>query len=529
MRSTIAALALAGLLGTASTQASAQTLNMAVGAPVTSLDPHFHQLSPNNAAASMIFSRLVETDDKARSIPGLAESWRAVEPTVWEFKLRPGVRFHNGREFTAEDVAFTLARVPNVPNSPASFTLFVRPISRVEIVDPLTIRLHTRTPYPLLPMDLTNIFILDRETHEGATTERFNSGELAVGTGPFRVVRHANGDRIELERNDQYFGERPAFARVNYRMITNDAARTAALMAGDVDVIDQVPTADLSRMRRDNRLSLYETTGLRLIFLSLDHSREDASPFVTDNDGRPIARNPLKDLRVRQALSMAIDRPNMVERVMEGAATPTGQFLAEGVTSHIPGYPVPRFDPDGARRLLAEAGFPNGFRITLHGPNDRYPNDARIIQAVGQMWTRVGIRTAVDAQTWATFIGRANRAELSAFLLGWGMNPDGSHPLRNLIACPNRETGLGASNRGRYCNPELDRGLMESSEMLDEAARQERLIALERMALDDVALIPLHIQTNIWGARRGFVVTPRADELTRAQDVRPASSPAAAR
>jgi peptide/nickel transport system substrate-binding protein len=517
-------LAFSGLLGLAAAPAPAQTLNMAVGAPVTSLDPHYHQLSPNNAAASMIFSRLVETDQHARNIPGLAESWRVVEPTVWEFKLRPGVRFHNGREFTAEDVAFTFARVPNVPNSPSSFSLFVRPITRVEIVDPLTIRLHTAAPYPLLPMDLTNVFILDRETHEGATTERFNSGELAVGTGPYRVVRHANGDRIELERYGQFYGDQPAFERVNYRMITNDAARTAALLAGDVDVIDQVPTADLAKLRGDNRVSLYEITGLRLIFLSLDHSREDASPFITDNDGRPIPRNPLKDLRVRRALSMAIDRPNLVARVMEGAATPTGQFLAQGVTGHIEGYPVPRYDADGARRLLAEAGFPNGFRITLHGPNDRYPNDARIIQAVGQMWTRIGVRTAVEAQTWPTFIGRANRTEFSSFLLGWGMNPDASHPLRNLIACPNRETGLGPSNRGRYCNAELDRGLMEASQMLDEQARQQRLLELERMALDDVALIPLHIQTNIWAARRGFTVTPRADELTRAQEVRPAAA-----
>jgi len=460
-------LALAAGIGAA----HAQNLTMAVGAPVTSLDPHYHQLSPNNAAASMIYSRLVESDNMARNIPGLAESWTAVEPTVWEFKLRPGVRFHNGREFTADDVAFTLARIPNVPNSPASFTLFVRPITRVEIVDPLTIRFHTATPYPLLPMDLSNIFILDRETHEGATTERFNSGELAIGTGPFRMVRHANGDRIELERNDQYWGERPAYARVTYRMITNDSARTAALLAGDVDVIDQVPTADLARLRRDNRVALSEVTGLRLIYLSLDHMREDGSPFITDNDGRPLPRNPLKDLRVRRALSMAIDRPAIVERVMEGSATATGQFLAEGIHSHIPGYPVPRFDADGARRLLAEAGYPNGFRITLHGPNDRYPNDARIIQAIGQMWTRAGVRTAVEAQTWATFVGRAGRQEFSAFLLGWGMNPDGSHPLRNLIACFNRDTGLGASNRGRYCNPQLDEGLEASSQSLDPASR----------------------------------------------------------
>ncbi|MCS6891391.1 MAG: ABC transporter substrate-binding protein [Rhodovarius sp.] len=517
----LAAAAVAAIL--AAGGAAAQNLTMAVGAPVTSLDPHFHQLSPNNAAAQMIFSRLVGTDAQSRMVPDLAESWRAVEPTVWEFRLRRGVRFHNGSDFTAEDVAFTIERVPNVPNSPSSFAGFVRPISRIEVVDSHTLRLHTRSPYPLLPLDLSNIYILDRETHANPQTELFNNGTLAIGTGPFRLIRHAMGDRLELERNDSYYGEAPAFARVNYRMITNDSARTAALLAGDVDVIDQVPTADLARLRRDPRIQLAEVTGLRLIFIGLDHMRDGPSPFITDHEGRPLERNPLKDLRVRQALSIAIDREALTSRVMEGSATPAGQFLPPGVFSHVPDLPPPPFDPDRARRLLAEAGYPNGFRITLHGPNDRYPNDARLIQAIGQMWTRIGVRTAVEAQTWTTFIARAGRQEFSSFLIGWGSNPDGSHPLRNIIACFNRDRGWGNSNRGRYCNEEIDRGLIAAMSELDEAARERQLQDLQRRAFQDVAIIPIHIQTNIWASRRGFVVEPRTDEQTVAQSVRPAA------
>ena len=501
----------------------AQTLTMAVGAPVTSLDPHYHQLSPNNAVSDMIFDKLVNTDGQSRMIPGLATEWRVVGPTVWEFKLRPDVRFHNGSAFTAEDVAFTIARLPNVPNSPASYAVYSRPITRVEVVDPLTVRFHTAQPYPLLPLDMTNVRILDKETHERAATEDFNAVRAAVGTGPYRAVSYRNGDRIEFARNDAYWGPKPAYERVNYRMITNDASRTAALLAGDVDFIDQVPTTDLSKLRNDPRVALSETVGLRLIFLGLDHLRaaNENSPFITDNDGKPLGRNPLRDVRVRRALSMAVDRQAIVERLMEGAATPAGQFLPPGVTGHVPDVQPTRYDPEGARRLLAEAGYPNGFRMQLNGPNDRYINDGRIIQAIGQTWTRIGVRTAVEGQTWSVFVGRAARSELSAHLIGWGSNPDGSHPLRNILATVNAEKGWGASNRGRYSNPEVDRLLEASLTELDEEKRQKLVLDAERIAAEDVAVIPIHIQTNIWAMRRGLRHDARNDELSRGQDVRP--------
>lgn len=526
MRNSIgkAALAAASImivgLPAAQAQAQSQTLNMGVGAPVTSLDPHYHQLSPNNAVADMIFDKLVNTDAAARQIPGLATSWRATGPTTWEFKLRPNVTFHNGSAFTAEDIVFTIQRLPNVPNSPSSFGAYARPIVRMEIVDPLTIIFHTAEPYPLLPLDMTNVRVLDATTHATATTDDFNNGRAAIGTGPWRVVEHRNGDRIEFARNDSYWGDRPAFERVNYRMVTNDAARTASLLSGDLDIIDQVATSDLTRLRRDPNITLAETVGLRLVFLGLDNLRapNENSPQITDNDGRPLGRNPMRDVRVRRALSIAIDRKAIADRVMEGAATPAGQFLPPGTFSHVPGLQAPEYNPDAARRLLTEAGYPNGFRITLAGPNDRYINDSRIIQAVGQMWTRIGVRTAVEAQTWSTFVGRAGRQEFSAFLIGWGSNPDASHPLRNIIGTTSRERGWGSSNRGRYSNAEVDALLTESLVELDDAKREQLLIRAQRIAAEDVAVIPLHIQTNIWAMRRGLTHQARVDELTRAQD-----------
>jgi peptide/nickel transport system substrate-binding protein len=512
-------------LGAGSQGVQAQSLTMAVGAPVTSIDPHYHQLSPNTAVAHMIFGGLTMTDGNARVIPNLAESWRAVDATTWEFKLRRGVKFHNGSDFTAEDVAFTFERVPKVPNSPSSYAIYTRPITKVEVVDSHTLRLHTATPYPLMPTDLAQVMILDSKTHAEATTEGFNAGPMAIGTGPFRMVSHRNGDRIEFERNEDYFGEKPHWERVTYRMIISEASRTAALLAGDVEFIDQVPTSDLARLRRDPKIAISEITGLRLIFLGFDHSREGASPFVTDNDGKPIERNPLKDPRVRRALSIAIDREAITSRIMEGAAIPAGQFLAEGRFGYAPEITPPAADTAAAKKLLAEAGFPNGFRVTLHGPNDRYPNDSRIIQAIGQMWTRAGVRTSIDALPWSTYIGRAGKQEFSTFLVGWGTSSgEASNPLRNLTATYDREKGYGASNRGKYSNPELDRLLDQAMQELDDTKREALLQQATKVAFDDVAILPIHIQKNAWAMRSTLTHTPRADELTRAQDVRPAAA-----
>lgn len=298
--------------------AQAQTLRMGVGAQVTSIDPEYHNISPNNAFASMVYGALVDTDGQSRLLPGLALSWTPVAEDLWEFKLRPGVTFHDGHPFTADDVAFTFERIPTVVNSPGSYSTFIYSIAKVEIVDPLTLRLHTKGPDPLLPANLSQVWILSRATHTGAATEDFNSGRVAIGTGPFRVKSVRFGDRVELDRNDAYWGGKSSWEHVSYRQITNEASRAAALLSGDVDFIDQVPTADVARMRQEPRIRLSEADSLRVIYIAMDQMRTGSSPFITDNAGKPLDRNPLRDQRVRRALSLAIDRDAEVARVMEG-------------------------------------------------------------------------------------------------------------------------------------------------------------------------------------------------------------------
>jgi peptide/nickel transport system substrate-binding protein len=498
-------------------------LTIGIGAPVTSMDPHFFNASFNSAIASHIFDRLTERTADARLIPGLAESWRLVSDTVWEFKLRAGVTWHDGKPFTADDVAFTIERAPNVPNAPGGFGIYLRAIQRVEILDPLTLRLHTERPHPAMPSDLSFIAIIARHAATGAATEDFNAGRATIGTGPYRFVSFRAGDRIELVRNDAYWRGPQPWARVSTRMITNDSARLAALLAGDVDVIDQVPSADLARLRREARVAIAEAPSLRLIFLAPDFSRRDNPVFVADNDGRALPTNPLQDVRVRRALSIAIDREALAARVMEGTARPAGQWLPPGAFSYNPQVPPPAHDPEAARRLLTEAGFPQGFRLTLHTPNDRYPNDSRTCQAVAQMWTRVGIRTEVVALPWAAFPARAARQEFAMHLIGWGSSAaDSFGALMSVIGTFSRERRLGTFNHHRYSNPAMDSLVERALVTTDDATREGMLRDAVRMAAEDVAVIPLYNLVNVWATRASLRMEARMDERTLAMAVRPA-------
>ncbi|HWT08031.1 MAG TPA: ABC transporter substrate-binding protein [Roseomonas sp.] len=504
--------------------AAAQTLTMGVGSPVSSLDPHYHLLRSNNEVGQMLFDSLLTTDARAQLHPGLAERWRAIGDDVWEFTLRENVRFHDGTPLTTDDIAYTFERIPQMRGPGASFSALIRPVRRVEIVDARTLRLHTNGPAPLLPTYLSQVMIVSRRLHAEATTADFNGGRSAIGTGPFRLVSHASGDRIVLARNDQYWGAKPHWANVTYRMITNDAARTAALLAGDVDIIDQISTSDLERLRRDSRFHVAETTSLRVMYITLDGTRQPPVPLVAAVGGAALDRNPLADPRVRQALAAAIDRRQLVERVMEGAALATAQFMPPDTYSHIPGRAVPDADPALARRLLAEAGYPQGFQLTLIGSNDRYMNDARVVQAIGQMWTRIGVRTTVEAQPYATFIGRATRREAPAALLTWG-NSTGevSVLLNSVLRTPNRERGQGAANRLQYSNPAMDDLVAAAEVEMDGTKREDLLRRASAIALDDRMLVPLYLQNALWAMRSGIAYEARMDERNDPAAVRPAA------
>ena len=521
--SRIARAALAGAIAFSATALHAQTLTIASGAPVTSIDPHYHNLGPNNAMMMHMFDRLVERDGRARPYPSLAVSWRAVSDLVWEFKLREGVTWHDGRPFTAEDVVFSFARVPTVPNSPGGFQGFLRAIERVEVVDPHTIRLHTRQPHPLMPLDLASVSIVARHAAEGASTEDFNSGRAAIGTGPYRMVSYRLGDRTELERNPAYFGGAEPWARVNYRIITNDGARTAALLAADVDIIEQVPTSDLARLRRDQRVSVTSIPSLRTVYIVPDFGREGNDAQITDNAGNPLPANPFRDARVRRALSMAINRQGLVDQVMEGAATATAQWLPEGAFGYNPAVRPRAFDPEGARRLLAEAGYPEGFRVTLSTPNDRWPNDARITQAIAQMWTRVGVRVQVQALPWTGFVPRRARYDFAVQLAAWGSSTgEASNFLANVVATRDRTRLTGANNNARYSDAGFDDLLARASATLDDERREAMWHEATVRYAETEPYIQLIQYVNTWAVRRGMTHDPRMDERTIAMGVRPA-------
>jgi len=507
--------------GTALPSAAAD-LTIGIGADVTAIDPHYHNVTPNNNVAAHIFDYLVLRDERQKPIPGLAESWRTIDPLTWEFKLRRGVKFHDGSDFTAADVVASIERVPEVPNSPSPFTAYTKQIKEMIVVDPYTIRFRTAAPYPLMPTDMTQVAIVSKSTLK-ATTEEFNSGKAALGTGPYKLVRYAKGDRIELARHEAYWGGKTPWEKVTLRLLPNDASRVAALLAGDVQAIEYVPTSDVAKIRADKRLNVYKVVADRLIYLHMDSDR-DQSPFIFDKTGRPLAKNPLKDARVRKALSKAINRTAIVDKVMEGEAVAAGQLLAEGMFGVTRNLKVEAYDPEGAKKLLAEAGYPDGFGLTVHSPNNRYVNDAKIAQAVAQMLTRVGIATKVEAMPSATFFPQATDLKFSFMVVGWSSGTgEASSPLKALLATYNKDKGFGTANRGRYSNPRVDALLEEALATVDDPKREAVLQRATELAINDTGIIPLHFQVNLWATRNGITYAPRTDENTLAHKFRPAA------
>jgi peptide/nickel transport system substrate-binding protein len=501
---------------------AAQDLRIGLAAEPSSLDPHFHNVTPNNSMLSHVFERLVETTADNKLVPGLALSWQIVDSMTWEFKLRPGVSWHDGAPFTADDVAFTFDRAPNVPSSPGSFAAVTRGKTLTK-VDDLTLRITTPAPAPLLPNDLSNLLIVSRKHGQNARTEDYNSGKAAIGTGPYKFGAHAFAERTEFTANDAHWAGKPKYARVVFRPITAGPARVAALLAGEVDLIEDVPSADIERLKKDPKFEISQGISRRVIYFHMDQFR-DETPFVKARDGA-VVKNPFKDRRVRLALSKALNREAIVSRVMEGVAVPASQLLDVRYFGTSKTLKPVTYDPEGARKLLAEAGFPNGFRMTLHSPAGRYTNDVRIAEATAQMFTRIGIETTVETLPPIDFFNRASsggggRPEFSFILVGWSSETgETSSPLRSLLGTFDRDLGRGTANRGRYSNPGLDALIDEALATVDDATRQDLLAKASELAMDDVGLIPSHYQINIWAARKGLTYSARADEFTLAMNV----------
>lgn len=525
------------LLGTVSQPALAQSLIAGFASEPSSVDPLYHNLGPNNATRKHMFEALVGEDENLGIVPMLAESWETSEDGLtWTFKLREGVKFHDGGDFTARDFLYTACRIPNVPNSPSSMAGFIKRADTIEAPDDMTVQVTTPAPYPLLLTDFASFGVISASAngHEGPVTyskdgcagidsyldsSAYNDGTATIGTGPYKFVEFVPGESVVMARNDAYWGDAPHWEEITIRPITNEGARVAALLAGDVDVIEKPPVQDLERLEADPNVAIVQGASSRVIYLHFDHEGEP-SPMIEGTDGK----NPLKDVRVRKAISLAIDRPLIVDRIMGGLAVPARQLVPDFMLGVDPSIPLEEPNVEEAKRLLAEAGYPDGFTLTIGSPNDRYINDSKIAQAVAQMLTRAGIKTDVDAVTASVFFKRRNNYEFSLYLAGWGSSGAGmASPLRALVASQNKDKGLGGTNRGRYSNAELDAVIEEALATVEPETHLALLQKANNMVVDDVAILPLHFEVTPWALKAGLTMTPRADQHTVLTTVRPAN------
>lgn len=519
MGGTLAAFAAGSFSGRAFADAG-PALRIGTKLELNTLDPHFFNGFPQASSHSLIYDALLLLDDKLRPEPALATTWKNIDDLTWEFELRKNVKFHDGTPFTADDVIATLARVPKVPNSPNPFTQFTRTIVKTEVIDPHRIRFHTDAPNPTLHMDMARVFIVQQK-FATASTEDFNTGKAAIGTGPYKLVEWVNSDHLVVERNDGYWGHKQPWARVTEKVIKSDAGRIAALLAGDVDAIDEIPAVDLPRVRDDKRFHVATGPAATVQYIAMDAVREK-SPFISAKDGQPpLKGNPLSDPRVRKALSLAINRKLIVDRLLDGLATPASQFLPAMFDGTSTKLKVDPYDMKKAKALLTEAGYGNGFKITLHSTADRYPKDKDIAQAVAQGWTRLGLEVEVQAMPGTVFFAQASKQEYSVFMAQYGTEEALIAP-RVLV----HTTGgiYGSANRTRFSDPELDALIEKAQTEMNGAKRKKYVQEAIEASMDKQAIIPVLFPSWLMGSKSGVTITPRPDRRFNALMMKPAKA-----
>ena len=377
------------------------------------------------------------------------------------------------------------------------------------MVDDLTLDVITKVPTPLLMNQIGQIFIVPAELGD-VTTADFNSGKAMVGTGPYKFVSWIPNEEVVVKANDEYWGGKPEFDKVTMKFITDPSSRVSAILTGAVDVIDAVPPTDVPRLRADSKISVYSIPSVRLLYLTLDVG-QDKSPLITDSNGNPLDKNPLKDPRVRHAMSLMINRQAIAERIFNGLAAAAGQVAVEGQGGYSEDLQPEKPDLDKAKSLLKEAGYPDGFGLTLSCATDRDINTPEAAQAIAQMFARGGLKVnSVDCQPYSIFSNNATKGKYSVFM--WGRSdssPDTSLNLRNGYMTYDADKGVGAYNRGRYSDPEFDALVTKALEEFDQDKRYDLLRQATTVLIKkDMGAIPLYFLNSTWAAREGFSYQP---------------------
>jgi peptide/nickel transport system substrate-binding protein len=518
--------ALAGaLLVSVSSGASAQTLTIGVRAGPESIDPHFTATGTHAEALKHVFDTLVWSGDDLGLEPRLAESWRAVNDTTWEFKLRRGVKFHDGSDFTANDVKFSIERIPAV-SGPNPTTIYIRRVKEVKIVDPYTVQVITDGPAPTLPNDFIRLFIVSAKVAKDFSTketanEGFNSGKAAIGTGPYKFVSWTPKDQLVLERFDGYWGEKEPWQRVLRKEIPNDTARVAQLKAGQLDLIARAPAADVPTLEKDSKLTVVKVDTVYIFNMELD-LREKA-PQITAKDGSALPQNPLRDPRVREAIDLAIDRPALAEVAMEGMGKPVNQLVTPSIFGYNKSLPERKVDIARAKKLLADAGYPNGFKATFSFTNDRLPGDRQVGTSVAQMLAAIGLEVQANAQPAAVFFPARSRGDYSMPMSGWGtLTGEAHYTLSSTVHSNDPVRKFGPFNILGYSNPQMDKLIQDAAVEMDINKRRSYLEQANALVAQDRPRLPLVSVGSAWAMQKAKVtVKPRVDEDTLAMNIKP--------
>lgn len=518
MKKFLGALVAVAVVTAISSAAWAADLRYGIKTETPSVDPHYATNTSSIEIGRHIFDHLINKDDLMGLQPGLAVSWKPIDDTTWEFKLRKGVKWHDGSPFTADDVLFSFNRAATIP-SPTSFKQYIAAKTGIKI-DDHTVHVKTAEPNPLMATDLAAFAIVSKKHAEGASSADFNSGKVTIGTGPFKFVEWKRGDRLVLEANPNYWGGKPKWDRVIFKPIKSDATRVATLKSGGVDIIDRVPTTDIQGLIKDPKIVVSSGTGNRPFYLWLD-SRRDLSPFVWNNDGTPAWPNPLRDWKVRKALSLAINRQGIVDRVFEGSAVVGTQLLPEGFYGYNADLKPEPYDPGKAKALLAKAGYPDGFKVTLHSSSGGYLNDTGVAEAVAQMWSQVGIKTDVVLNPKQVFFSKItgkmnNSLAIRTYSVASG---EPSIQLKAVVHTgPLKGTEFCCQPTG-MSNPRTDALIKEAIITVDKDKREQLFKDAIGIAVNDVGIAPLYFEVYTWASRPGLKYTTRLDGYNLAINV----------
>jgi peptide/nickel transport system substrate-binding protein len=515
----VAGLASAMLMAPVHAQTQTKTLRWAAQNDILTLDPHSQNHATTLALVQHAYEGLVRYSAKYEVEPALAVKWTYVTPTQVRFELRKGVKFHDGSPFTADDVVFSHHRVTQ-PN--ATLSASVSGVTEVKKIDDHTIDFMLAAPNPTLLRNAINFYIMSKswsEKNRSANVQDYKNKEEsyasrnANGTGPYRITGWVPEQRVTMTANPDWWDKNTSNVKdVVYTPIKSDATRVAALLSGDVDMLTDLPTQDVARLRNDSKVKVLDGPEVRTIFLAPDVG----SPELKYSSVK--GKNPFADKRVRQALSMAIDRAAIQRNIMRGLSIPAGVMVAPGVNGYSDELNQPvKVDYDGAKKLLAEAGYPEGFEFRLNCPNNRYVNDEEICQAIIAMWARTGVKATLDAQNMTTHSQKFQNYDTSMYLLGWGVATyDAQYTIQALL----RTHTAGADgnfNFSKISDPVVDRLSDQIKAEMDPAKRNAQIREALQRIKDEVLLIPLHHQMRPWAMKPGVTTIHRSDDRPEAR------------